>query len=119
MFTVVVPGGETAALTLSLSTVGASAPANLQVGSQAYTLTVTDTGGDPVTSFDPPLQLQLTPSSLAMLAAGGDPSLVPVMVLNADTGALEQADVSVGGDGSVSFNIAQLGATQATPSSSE
>ena len=81
---------------------------NLQVGTQMYALTVTDSGGNVVTLFDPQLQLVVNPTPDALAAAGGDLSQIAVAVLDPDAGTFVGLDATIVEDGSVSFLVVGL-----------
>ena len=111
--TLSVAAGAADTLTISLvllpPTADSSLPlGNLQVGTQMYALTVTDSSGNGVTLFDPHLQLVVHPTPDALAAAGGDLSQIAVAVLDPDAGTFVGLDATMLDDQSLAFLLAQL-----------
>jgi hypothetical protein len=82
---------------------------NLIVGDTAYVLSLVDSTGASVTTFDQPLVLMFTPSADDLAAAGDDPLAIVVSVYNADTGEFEVVPTTLNDDGTVSAVVASIG----------
>jgi hypothetical protein len=83
-------------------------PCNLNVGNQAYALSISAHGtGTPVTDFEPPLSLVVRPTPDALAEFYGDPSLIPVAVLDPATGLFVPLATSINADGTLIATIAQ------------
>ena len=108
-----VAAGAADTLTISLMllppTADGSLPlGNLQVGTQMYALTVTDSSGNVVTLFDPQLQLVVNPSQADVLAAGGDLAQIAVAVLDPAAGSFVRLDTTTLADDSLAFVLIGL-----------
>jgi hypothetical protein len=106
---IAVPAGQTDTLTLTLTELPASSidPNNLQISGRCYVLTVYDTNGASVTSFNPPLVVTFRPDA-ALLAAGNLDALV-LQAMDPDSGALEQLATTVTADAELTAILAALG----------
>jgi hypothetical protein len=98
------PGAAADVLTLSLVPVDpAVSAANLQVGAQYYALSVADSAGDAVMSFDQPITLLVAPPP------DQDPASVPIAALDPATGALTALPAVVQSDGTLAAEFTGLG----------
>jgi hypothetical protein len=98
------PGAASDLLSLSLSAVDPTAAANIAVNGQLYALSVLDSAANPVTSFDQPVAMVVTPPS------GSDPSALTISVLDSTTGTLQPLGTQIGDDGRVSVLVSSLAA---------
>jgi cytochrome c peroxidase len=108
---IAVPAGQADTLTLTLAELPPSNtdPNNLQISGRRYDLTVYDSTGAAVTSFDPPLVVTFRPDP-ALLAAGNLDALV-LQVMNPDTGSLDQLATTVTDETRLTASLAALGAS--------
>jgi hypothetical protein len=110
---IAVPAGQPDTLTLTLAELAPPSidPGNLQISGRRYALTVCDSNGADVTSFDPPLVVTFRPDPV--LLADGDLDALALQALNPDTGALDELATTVTADAQLTASLAALGsATQ-------
>jgi hypothetical protein len=88
---------------------GSPNAANLLVGGGAYVVTVVDSTGANVRTFDQPLTLVFTPSEADLAAANGEASAIVVAVYNSETDAFDAVPTTVNDDGTVSVLLGSLG----------
>jgi hypothetical protein len=106
------PGASPDLLTLTLMPVDpTSAAANLLVVSQAYALTIVNSDGVPVVSFDQPLTLSVIPTP------GSDPGMIGLSILDPSVGAFIPLETQFNTDGTVSAAFTSLAPPAGTTSS--
>src|SRR6185437_16154470 len=94
--TVNVPPGEHDTFTFTLASADdVPAFSNLRVGKHSYVVSVVDSTGAPVTSFDQPLSVTVVPGQCTFDAAGGDWSNAGVFALDPSTGLFQNLVASI------------------------
>ena len=122
--TVLLPPGQhdTYRLTIAASAPGADgtpAYGNLQLGRQWYMLSVSDSAGNLVASFDPPMSFVLSPTPCGFALDQGDWNAVTLAVLDPASGAFKKVPTTFTADGAAATGaVADLAPVPAPPTSS-
>jgi hypothetical protein len=122
--TVLIPAGQNDRYTVriaasSLGADGTPAYGNIQLANQWYMVSVTDSAGNVVVNFNPPMSFKLRPSPCGFKLDQGDWNALTHSILDATTNSFDNVAATVSPDGSVATVVVdQLGAVPAPPSPS-
>jgi hypothetical protein len=122
--TVLLPAGQhdRYTLTIAASAVGVSgtpAYGNLQVARQWYMVSVTDSAGNLVVSFDPPMSIVLTPTPCGFALDQGDWNAISTTILDPTTGSFNNVSTAVTPNGlSATAAVTGLAPVPASPAAS-